>query len=135
MLAQEKFSHADVQLQNMRAERDMLKTVEARLNQEKEGLIREARSQNMLLANLQAIQVRTNGKIHYTLVFVSGTGHFCQGISELYRCVLLEGRGGESKNPANKHNVQCTFHPHPLSRASPQVITFVIRKLGRVPDF
>lgn len=63
MLAQEKFSHADVQLQNMRAERDMLKTVEARLNQEKEGLIREARSQNMLLANLQAIQVRTNGKI------------------------------------------------------------------------
>ena len=63
MLAQEKFSHADVQLQNMRAERDMLKTVEARLNQEKEGLIREARSQNMLLANLQAIQVRTNWKI------------------------------------------------------------------------
>ena len=63
MLAQEKFSHADVQLQNMRAERGMLKTVEARLNQEKEGLIREARSQNMLLANLQAIQVRTNGKI------------------------------------------------------------------------
>ena len=58
MLAQEKFSNADVQLQNMRAERDMLKTIEARLNQEKEGLIREARSQNMLLANLQAIQVK-----------------------------------------------------------------------------
>ena len=57
MLAQEKFSHADVQLKNMRAERDMLKTIEARLNQQKEGLVREARSQNMLLANLQAIQV------------------------------------------------------------------------------
>ena len=66
MLAQEKFSHADVQLQNMRAERDMLKTIEARLNQEKEGLIREARSQNMLLANLQAIQVKSTQRFCVT---------------------------------------------------------------------
>ena len=88
MTVQEKFSHADVQLQNMRAERDMLKTAEARLNQEKEGLVREARSQSMLLANLQAIQVST--QLHIYFYFISQSSIFSKhrNIFFVYICNL-----------------------------------------------
>lgn len=41
----------------MRKERDMLKLVESRLNQEKESLQSQQQSQNMLMTNLHAIQV------------------------------------------------------------------------------
>ena len=57
MATQEKLSHAMVQSQNLREERDLLKGVEQRLLLEKESMLREHRSQNLLMNNLQAIQV------------------------------------------------------------------------------
>ena len=57
MVAQEQYSQADALAQRMRVERDIAKSNEVRITQEKESLLREARSQNVLLANLQAIQV------------------------------------------------------------------------------
>ncbi|XP_077991395.1 nucleoprotein TPR-like [Glandiceps talaboti] len=57
MLAtQEKLAKAEVSSENLTAERDILKNVEARLLQEKESIIREQRGQNILLTNLQTIQ-------------------------------------------------------------------------------
>ncbi len=56
--AQERCTKAEVSVENLRAERDLLKGVEVRLNQEKESLIREQRSQSLLLTNMQTIQVR-----------------------------------------------------------------------------
>lgn len=57
MSCQEKMSNAEVQAHVMRQERDLLKSVEARLTQERDSLLRDQRSQNLLLANLEAIQV------------------------------------------------------------------------------
>uniref|UniRef100_A0A3P9CSH3 Nucleoprotein TPR n=1 Tax=Maylandia zebra TaxID=106582 RepID=A0A3P9CSH3_9CICH len=42
--------------ENLRKERDMLKLVESRLSQEKETILSQQQSQNLLLTNLQAIQ-------------------------------------------------------------------------------
>uniref|UniRef100_A0A672JJM0 Nucleoprotein TPR n=1 Tax=Salarias fasciatus TaxID=181472 RepID=A0A672JJM0_SALFA len=42
--------------ENLRKERDMLKLVESRLNQEKETFLSQQQSQSLLLTNLQAIQ-------------------------------------------------------------------------------
>lgn len=43
--------------ESLRKERDMLKLVESRLNQEKETILSQQQSQNVLLSNLQTIQV------------------------------------------------------------------------------
>lgn len=43
--------------ENLCKERDILKQVESRLNQEKESILAEQRGQNLLLANLKSIQV------------------------------------------------------------------------------
>lgn len=45
------------QVESLRKERDMLKLVESRLNQEKETILSQRQSQNVLLSNLQTIQV------------------------------------------------------------------------------
>lgn len=45
------------QAESLRKERDMLKMVESRLSQEKESILDQQRSQNLLLTNLKSIQV------------------------------------------------------------------------------
>ncbi|KAK0150428.1 Nucleoprotein TPR [Merluccius polli] len=52
----EKLSLAEGGAESLRKERDMLKLVESRLTQEKESVVGQQRSQNLLLTNLQAIQ-------------------------------------------------------------------------------
>ena len=59
MASKERLTKAEVQCQNLKAQLDMVKTSEARLQQEKESMHREHLSQNVLLANLHAIQVGT----------------------------------------------------------------------------
>ncbi|MED6275380.1 hypothetical protein CHARACLAT_025992, partial [Characodon lateralis] len=54
--AKEKLTMTEGQAQNLRKERDMLKLVESRLNQEKETTMSQQQGQNLLLTNLQAIQ-------------------------------------------------------------------------------
>lgn len=44
-------------IESLRKERDMLKLVESRLNQEKETILSQQQTQNVLLSNLQTIQV------------------------------------------------------------------------------
>ncbi|XP_064604367.1 nucleoprotein TPR-like [Liolophura sinensis] len=56
MGAQEMVTRLQVQCQNLRLEKDLLKSAEARLLQEKENLLREQGSQNILLTSLQTIQ-------------------------------------------------------------------------------
>ena len=51
--------HHQVRGENMKKERDMLKSAESRLNQEKEAMMAEQRNQNLLLTNLKSIQVHT----------------------------------------------------------------------------
>ena len=58
MAAQERLSRAEVRSESTQREMVMHKTNEARLLQEKESMLRQKSSQDMLLANLQAIQVR-----------------------------------------------------------------------------
>ena len=57
---QEKLSRADVRCQSLEASNAVLKSAEARLVQDRENILREKCSQNLLLANLQAIQVMLN---------------------------------------------------------------------------
>lgn len=45
------------QAESLRRERDMLRMVETRLSQEKESILTQQRSQNLLLTNLKSIQV------------------------------------------------------------------------------
>uniref|UniRef100_M3ZJV7 Nucleoprotein TPR n=1 Tax=Xiphophorus maculatus TaxID=8083 RepID=M3ZJV7_XIPMA len=54
--AKEKLTLTEGQAEKLRKERDMLKLVESRLNQEKETFVSQQQSQNLLLTNLQAIQ-------------------------------------------------------------------------------
>uniref|UniRef100_A0A669CM39 Nucleoprotein TPR n=1 Tax=Oreochromis niloticus TaxID=8128 RepID=A0A669CM39_ORENI len=54
--SKEKLAMAEGRAENLRKERDMLKLVESRLNQEKETILSQQQSQNLLLTNLQAIQ-------------------------------------------------------------------------------
>ncbi|KAL6108232.1 tpr [Pungitius sinensis] len=54
--AKEKLAMAEGQAQSLRKEREMLKLVESQLNQEKESILSQQQSQNLLLTNLQAIQ-------------------------------------------------------------------------------
>ncbi|XP_035767448.1 translocated promoter region b, nuclear basket protein [Neolamprologus brichardi] len=54
--SKEKLAMAEGRAENLRKERDMLKLVESRLNQEKETIVSQQQSQNLLLTNLQAIQ-------------------------------------------------------------------------------
>uniref|UniRef100_T1J0B3 Nucleoprotein TPR n=1 Tax=Strigamia maritima TaxID=126957 RepID=T1J0B3_STRMM len=56
MSIQEKCSRAEVINENLKAERDLLKSMEVRWLQEKEVLLREQKGQAVLKANLQAIQ-------------------------------------------------------------------------------
>ncbi|XP_066548647.1 nucleoprotein TPR isoform X2 [Amia ocellicauda] len=53
----EKLAVAEVRNENLRKERDMLKIVESRLNQERESILAEQRGQNLLLTNLKSIQL------------------------------------------------------------------------------
>ena len=46
-----------VRVENMSKEKDMLRQAESRLCQEKEVMLSEQRSQNLLLNNLKSIQV------------------------------------------------------------------------------
>uniref|UniRef100_A0A8C7V388 Nucleoprotein TPR n=1 Tax=Oncorhynchus mykiss TaxID=8022 RepID=A0A8C7V388_ONCMY len=55
--ANEKLALAEVRGENMKKERDMLKSAESRLNQEKEAMMAEQRNQNLLLTNLKSIQL------------------------------------------------------------------------------
>lgn len=50
--------------ENLRKERDILKQVENRLNQEKESILAEQRGQNLLLANLKSIQVLQRSQVY-----------------------------------------------------------------------
>uniref|UniRef100_A0A8C9ZXW1 Nucleoprotein TPR n=1 Tax=Sander lucioperca TaxID=283035 RepID=A0A8C9ZXW1_SANLU len=54
--AKEKLTMAEGHAETLRKERDMLKLVESRLNQEKESIMSQQQSQSLLLTNLQAIQ-------------------------------------------------------------------------------
>ncbi|CAE1241745.1 TPR [Acanthosepion pharaonis] len=54
--AQENISRLEVRCQNLSSERDLLKAAEQRLVQEKETMLKEQHSQNVLLSNLQTIQ-------------------------------------------------------------------------------
>uniref|UniRef100_A0A8B9H7L6 Nucleoprotein TPR n=1 Tax=Astyanax mexicanus TaxID=7994 RepID=A0A8B9H7L6_ASTMX len=55
--ANEKLAVAEVRCENLRKERDILKQAESRLTQEKESILAEQRSQNLLLTNLKSIQL------------------------------------------------------------------------------
>ncbi|XP_073732494.1 nucleoprotein TPR [Misgurnus anguillicaudatus] len=55
--ANEKLAMAESRVENTRKERDILKQVENRLTQEKESILSEQRSQNLLLTNLKSIQL------------------------------------------------------------------------------
>ncbi|KAK3560903.1 hypothetical protein QTP86_022909 [Hemibagrus guttatus] len=55
--ANEKLAVIEVRYENLHKERDILKQVENRLNQEKESILAEQRGQNLLLANLKSIQL------------------------------------------------------------------------------
>ena len=57
MTDKERLARAEVAAQNLRAERDMLRSIEQRLLAEKESQAREQRSHQLMMANLQAIQV------------------------------------------------------------------------------
>uniref|UniRef100_A0A671WMD6 Nucleoprotein TPR n=1 Tax=Sparus aurata TaxID=8175 RepID=A0A671WMD6_SPAAU len=54
--AKEKVAMAEGHVESLRKERDMLKLVESRLNQEKETILGQQQTQNLLLTNLQTIQ-------------------------------------------------------------------------------
>ncbi|XP_053098080.1 translocated promoter region b, nuclear basket protein isoform X1 [Pangasianodon hypophthalmus] len=54
--ANEKLSMVESQAESLRKERDMLKMVESSLSQEKESILAQQRSQNLLLTNLKSIQ-------------------------------------------------------------------------------
>ncbi|KAM9848441.1 translocated promoter region b, nuclear basket protein [Aulostomus maculatus] len=54
--AKEKLSMAEGRVESIRQERDMLKLVESKLTQEKETILSQQQSQNLLLTNLQNIQ-------------------------------------------------------------------------------
>ncbi|CAH2312727.1 nucleo TPR isoform X2 [Pelobates cultripes] len=55
--ANEKLAIAEVRAENLKREKELFKMSEARLTQERESLIAEQRTQNLLLTNLQTIQV------------------------------------------------------------------------------
>ncbi|XP_073704186.1 nucleoprotein TPR [Garra rufa] len=55
--ANEKLVMAEFRVENIRKERDILKQVENRLNQEKGSILTEQRGQNLLLTNLKSIQL------------------------------------------------------------------------------
>ncbi|XP_051556343.1 nucleoprotein TPR-like isoform X2 [Myxocyprinus asiaticus] len=55
--ANEKLAMAEMRIENIRKERDILKQVENRLAQEKESILTEQRGQNLLLTNLKSIQL------------------------------------------------------------------------------
>ena len=57
MSTKEQISQAQAKVDNVKAERDLIKTSEQRLSIELESLRRERHSQTMLMANLQTIQV------------------------------------------------------------------------------
>ena len=57
MSTTEQISQAQAKVDNVKAERDLIKTSEQRLCIELESLRRERHSQTMLMANLQTIQV------------------------------------------------------------------------------
>ena len=57
MSTTEQISQAQAKVDNVKAERDLIKTSEQRLSIELESLRRERHSQTMLMANLQTIQV------------------------------------------------------------------------------
>lgn len=57
MVSQEKAARAEVSLESMRAERDQLRSTEARLLREQESLQQEQGSQARILANLQMMQL------------------------------------------------------------------------------
>ncbi|XP_051717159.1 nucleoprotein TPR-like isoform X1 [Ctenopharyngodon idella] len=57
--ANEKLTMAELRVENIRKERDILKQVENRLSQEKESVLTEQRGQNLLLTNLKSIQLMT----------------------------------------------------------------------------
>lgn len=57
MVSQENASRAEVKCQSLQAEKDLLKSSESRLVQEKESMMREQRTQSILMTNLQTIQV------------------------------------------------------------------------------
>lgn len=63
--AQENISRLEVRCQNLSSERDLLKAAEQRLVQEKETMLKEQHSQNVLLSNLQTIQVNFKTLISY----------------------------------------------------------------------
>ncbi|XP_034736261.1 translocated promoter region b, nuclear basket protein isoform X1 [Etheostoma cragini] len=54
--AKEKLTMLEGHAETLRKERDMLKLVESRLNQEKESIMTQQQSQSLLLTNLQTIQ-------------------------------------------------------------------------------
>uniref|UniRef100_A0AAQ4P610 Nucleoprotein TPR n=1 Tax=Gasterosteus aculeatus aculeatus TaxID=481459 RepID=A0AAQ4P610_GASAC len=54
--AKEKLAMAEGQTESLRKERETLKLVESQLNLEKESILSQQQSQNLLLTNLQAIQ-------------------------------------------------------------------------------
>ncbi|TRY56833.1 hypothetical protein DNTS_004104 [Danionella cerebrum] len=56
-VASEKLTMAESRSENFRKERDILKQVENRLIQEKESILNEQRSQNLLLTNLKSMQL------------------------------------------------------------------------------
>uniref|UniRef100_A0A8C1ZSX1 Nucleoprotein TPR n=1 Tax=Cyprinus carpio TaxID=7962 RepID=A0A8C1ZSX1_CYPCA len=55
--ANEKLAMAELRLENIRKEKDILKQVENRLAQEKESILTEQRGQSLLLTNLKSIQL------------------------------------------------------------------------------
>jgi hypothetical protein len=57
MSAKESLARAEAQRDNLRIEKEIVKSSEGRILNELENLRRERHSQSMLMANLQAIQV------------------------------------------------------------------------------
>ena len=66
MSVQEQLSQAQARGENVRAEKDIIKSSEQRLLAELDSVRRERQTQTMLMANLQAIQVWTVMHYFYT---------------------------------------------------------------------
>lgn len=61
MSVQEQLSQAQARVENVRSEKDIIRSSEQRLQAEIDSMRRERHTQTMLMANLQAIQVRETG--------------------------------------------------------------------------
>lgn len=81
MSVQEQLSQAQARVENVRSEKDIIKSSEQRLQAEIDSMRRERHTQTMLMANLQAIQVRETGSWKQNKLYASQRRHIVLTLS------------------------------------------------------